>query len=83
MKYYIYIENRMVAEVEGNEFAWEAYHKTCELADMLGEIASLVDGETGEVLESSDDWDDYDEDYEPDVDECGFDPYEGCYTYDC
>ena len=27
--------------------------------------------------------DDEDEDYEPDVDECGFDPYEGCYTYDC
>lgn len=23
------------------------------------------------------------EEYEPDVDECGFDPYEGCYTYDC
>ena len=21
--------------------------------------------------------------YEPDYDECGFDPYEGCYTYDC
>ena len=20
---------------------------------------------------------------EPDVDECGFDPYEGCYTFDC
>ena len=83
MKYYIYIENRMVAEVEGNEFAWEAYRKTSELADMLGEIAHLVDGETGEILESSDDWDDYDEDYEPDYDECGFDPYEGCYTYDC
>lgn len=82
MKYYIYIENRMVAEVEGNEFAWEAYRKTSELADMLGEIAHLVDGETGEVLESSDDWDDYDEDYEPDL-EMGFDPYEGCYTYDC
>lgn len=26
---------------------------------------------------------DDDEDYEPDVDECGFDPYEGCYTFDC
>lgn len=25
----------------------------------------------------------YDDDYETDVDECGFDPYEGCYTYDC
>ena len=24
-----------------------------------------------------------DEDEEPDVDETGFDPYEGCYTYDC
>ena len=78
MKYYIYIENRMVAEVEGSEFAWEVYRKTCELADLLGEVANLVDGETGEVIESSDE-----EDYEPDVDECGFDPYEGCYTYDC
>ena len=78
MKYYIYIENRMVAEVEGSEIAWEVYRKTCELADLLGEVANLVDGETGEVIESSDE-----EDYEPDVDECGFDPYEGCYTYDC
>ena len=26
---------------------------------------------------------DDDEDYEPDVDESGFDPYEGCYTFDC
>ena len=24
-----------------------------------------------------------DDDYEPDYDECGFDPYEGCYTFDC
>ena len=79
MKYYIYIENRMVAEVEGSEFAWEVYRKTDELAEMLGQIANLVDGETGEVIESSDYWDDY----EPDADECGFDPYEGCYTYDC
>lgn len=83
MKYYIYIENRMVAEVEGVDFAWEVYHKTCELAEMLGQITHLVSGETGEIIESSDDWDDYDKDYEPDYDECGFDPYEGCYTYDC
>lgn len=85
MKYYIYIENRMVAEVEDTEFAWEVYRKTCELADLLGEIANLVDGETGEVIESSDDYDDYDEDYEPeDIDgDCGFDPYMGCYSGDC
>lgn len=28
-------------------------------------------------------WDDYGRDYEPDADECGFDPYAGCYTGDC
>ncbi len=33
---------------------------------------------TFQVVEREDD-----EDYEPDYDECGFDPYEGCYTYDC
>lgn len=31
-----------------------------------------------EYEEEEYDWDD-----EPDIDECGFDPYEGCYTYDC
>lgn len=25
----------------------------------------------------------YDEDFEDDADECGFDPYMGCYTGDC
>ena len=85
MKYYIYIENRMVAEVENTESAYDIYRKTCELADLLGEIAHLVDGETGEVIESSDDWDDYDEDYEPaDIDsDMGFDPYMGCFSDDC
>ncbi len=40
------------------------------------------DGEYAD-WEYEDDFDDYDRDYEPDVDECGFDPYEGCYTGDC
>lgn len=47
-----------------------------ELAEQLWEV--LTDAE-----EYEDDSDDYDRDYEPDVDETGFDPYEGCYTYDC
>lgn len=25
----------------------------------------------------------YDDNYIDDADECGFDPYEGCYTFDC
>ena len=82
MKYYIYIENRMVAEVEGCEFAWEVYRKTCEVADLLGAVANLVDGETGEVIESSDE--DYDYDEPADIDsDMGFDPYMGCFSDDC
>ena len=83
MKFYIYITNKEIAEVEGMDCACEVYHKTCELADMLGLVAHLVDGNTGEVLASSDDEDEDEGDYEPDADETGFDPYEGCYTYDC
>jgi hypothetical protein len=82
--YAIYLGNNCIATVDGTEIAYEAYHKTVELAEMLGKSASLVWVETGEVVACSDDDDtDYDHDYEPDVDECGFDPYEGCYTYDC
>ena len=82
MKYFIYIENRMVAEVEGDKFAWEVYNKTCEVADLLGEVANLVDGETGEVIESSDE--DYDYDEPADIDsDMGFDPYMGCFSDDC
>ena len=83
MKFYIYITNKEIAEVEGIDYAYEVYRKTCELADLLGLVAHLVDGETGEVLESSDDEGEGESDYEPDADEVGFDPYEGCYTYDC
>lgn len=82
MKFYIYIKNRMVAEVEGYEFAWEVYRKAYELADLLGEVANLVDGETGEVIESSDE--DYDYDEPADIDsDMGFDPYMGCFSDDC
>ena len=82
MKFYIYIENRVVAEVEGYEFAWEVYRKAYELADLLGEVANLVDGETGEVIESSDE--DYDYDEPADIDsDMGFDPYMGCFSDDC
>ena len=80
MKYFIYIENRMIAEVEGDECAWEAYRKTCELADLLGETVSLVDGETGEVIQYSDERDDEPADIDSDM---GFDPYMGCFTDDC
>ena len=79
MKFYNYIENRMVAEVEGYEFAWEVYRKTCELAALLCETANLVDGEPGEAIESSDDWDEQPADL---ASAMGFDPYMGCFSDD-
>ena len=41
-----------------------------DFEDGIGDLIAEMDEE--------DDWDD-----DPDVDEFGFDPYEGCYTYDC
>lgn len=85
MKYQIYYGKHMLTEIKGVEAAWEAYSLICKLADRFGRVASLVDGETGEVISSSDGWDgdpDLEEDYEPDLEE-GFDPYMGCYSDDC
>ena len=84
MKFYIYISNRMVAELFGCESAYAAYLKATEIADLTGETAHLVDGETGEVITSSDErYNDELDAYEDANLECGFDPYAGCYTDDC
>jgi len=61
----------------------EAFEKACDLI----EEGTYSNGECGEYEDNeytAFDWvDASDFDYEEDVDECGFDPYEGCYTYDC
>jgi hypothetical protein len=85
--YKIFLNTRPIATIEGTECAYSAYRKACEFAEIVGKTASLVWAETGEVIESSDDDDEYVnddwDDDEPDADETGFDPYEGCYTWDC
>lgn len=47
--------------------------------------AYICDANTGEVVATIDrDNDDFVDDYyEPDYDECGFNPYMGCYDFDC
>lgn len=53
------------------------------LNDPANDIA-ITDLTTGEVIWSiSDAISIEEEDYEPDYDEMGFNPYEGCYDYDC
>ena len=91
----IYLGCAPIATVSGTEYAYEVYKKTTELAELLGKTASLVWDETGEEVAiynpegedptyETDGWDE-EEDSEEDWDdlESGFDPYEGCYTYDC
>ena len=80
--YTIYLNAKPIACVCGTEYAYEVYTKACDLAELLGYSASLVWDDTAEEVASYDPEDEW-EDCEPDVDECGFDPYEGCYTYDC
>lgn len=46
-------------------------------------MAQIIYHHGAENLYYNEAWDDEDEDYESDVDETGFDPYEGCYTWDC
>lgn len=79
MNYHIYLDNQMIAEVSGSEACYVCYEAAKSIAEMTDRVAHIVSGETGEILESSEDF----EDYESDYDECGFDPYEGCYTWDC
>ena len=69
--------------VDGYDIAWEAYRAACHLAEAIGaDNAAIWDTQTTEVLADME-GEDEGEDYEPDYDECGFDPYEGCYTFDC
>jgi hypothetical protein len=39
-----------IASVSGCEFAYEAYRKACEFAELVSKDCALVDAETGEVI---------------------------------
>ena len=87
MTYIISINAEHNFEITGDEAAYEVYTKACEFAETIGARVDFLDAETGEVLASFGDDEDYepDDDYEPgDIDsDFGYDPYCGCYTYDC
>ena len=51
--------------------------------DEATSMAQIIYHHGTESLYYNDDWND-DEDFdEPDYDECGFNPYAGCYNWDC
>lgn len=84
--YTIYLGATPIATTDGTDYTYAVWRRTVELAELIGTTASLVWDDTREVVEEydPDQLDIEDESWdEPDVDEAGFDPYEGCYTYDC
>lgn len=50
MKYWIILGITVIAGVTGMEAAYEIYHKTCELAELIGSNCMLVTDEDGEVI---------------------------------
>ena len=50
MKYWIFLGVTAIAKVTGMEAAYEIYHKTCELAELIGSNCMLVTDEDGEVI---------------------------------
>ena len=75
----------------------EAVDKSLLTEEVATPMAQIIYNHGSENLYYNEAWDDEDEDeeyadweyeddfddYEPDADECGFDPYAGCYTGDC
>ena len=55
MVYRICLGGTSIAELEDDEsYAYEVFEKTVELADALNKTASLINAETGELLDYSD-----------------------------
>ena len=81
--YTLFIDSNRIASVDGTEFAYEAWVKVRELAELLGVRASMVSHEDLEVVAEYDPEEDFDNEPDDIDDDTGFDPYEGCYTWDC
>ena len=80
--YTIYLGAKPIACVD-SEGAYPCFEATKTLAEYTGKEASLVWDESGEEVAFFDPEAGEEPDWDGDADECGFDPYEGCYTYDC
>ena len=86
--YTIYLGATPIATTDGTEYAYAVWRKTKELAELIDTTASLVWDDTAEEVESYEpDQLEFVEEEDEDFDECdledGFNPYLGCYDFDC
>lgn len=82
--YTIYLGATPIACVADINVAFDCYDAAKTIGKYTGKSVSLVGGETDEEVAYSDPPEEYFEDEPADIDDdCGFDPYLGCYTDDC
>lgn len=86
--YTIYLGATPIATTDGTEYTYAVWRKTKELAELIDTSASLVWDETAEEVESYEpDQLEFveveEEDFDEDDLEDGFNPYLGCYDFDC
>ena len=80
--YTIYLGATPIVSVADTDAAYACYEAAKTIGGYADRSGSLVWDETGEEIAYSDPPEEYFED-EPDDPECRFDPFEGCYVYDC
>ena len=82
--YTIYLGATPIASVANTDAAYACYEAAKTIGEFVDRSVSLVWDETGEEVAYSDPPEEYFEDEPADIDDdCGFDPYLGCYTDDC
>ena len=81
--YTIYLGATPIACVSGHDAAYACYEAAKTLAEYSGKEASLVWDETGEEVAYFDPAEEFLDEPADIDDDCGFDPYLGCYTNDC
>ena len=82
--YTIYLGATPIASVADTDAAYACYEAAKTIGEFTDKSVSLVWDETGEEIAYSDPPEEYFEDEPADIDDdCGFDPYLGCYTDDC
>lgn len=82
--YTIYLGATPIASVADTDAAYACYEAAKTIGKYADRSVSLVWDETGEEVAYSDPSEEYFEDEPANIDDdCGFDPYLGCYTDDC
>ena len=82
--YTIYLGATPIVSVADTDAAYACYEAAKTIGEYADRSVSLVWDETGEEVAYSDPSEEYFEDEPADIDDdCGFDPYLGCYTDDC